>query len=64
MTSFGSPELWHGKAAGVSACDFGFHMGVTRFDEKSERQLAQIVSRGVTSFKVSRDVSGRVYKEE
>lgn len=45
-------ELWRSKAAGVSSCDFGFHMGVTRFDERSERQLGEIVSQGVASFKV------------
>src|SRR3954468_3810218 len=26
-------ELWLGKAQGNSACDFTFHMGVTRYDE-------------------------------
>jgi dihydropyrimidinase len=45
-------ELWLGKALGNSACDFTFHMGVTRYDEQSERDLREIVSRGVTSFKV------------
>ncbi|HET7623736.1 MAG TPA: dihydropyrimidinase [Verrucomicrobiae bacterium] len=45
-------ELWLGKARGHSACDFTFHMGVTRFDEKSENQLREIVKRGVSSFKI------------
>jgi dihydropyrimidinase len=45
-------ELWHGKAAGVSACDFAFHMGVTRYDAKAAAQLREIVRRGVASFKV------------
>lgn len=45
-------ELWLGKAEGVSACDFSFHMGVTRWDEIAEAQLREIVSRGVRSFKV------------
>src|ERR1700733_13579406 len=29
-------ELWKSKAVGVSACDFTFHMGVTRFDDLAE----------------------------
>src|SRR6186997_3131903 len=29
-------ELWLSKAAGKSACDFSFHMGVTRFDDTTE----------------------------
>jgi dihydropyrimidinase len=45
-------KLWKSKADGNSYCDFSFHMGVTRFDEKSERQLRQIVAAGVASFKV------------
>lgn len=45
-------ELWLGKAKGVSACDFSFHMGVTRWDELAEAQLREIVARGIRSFKV------------
>ncbi len=45
-------ELWWSKAEGKSACDFTFHMGVTRFDEKSEKQLREIVKRGISSFKI------------
>jgi dihydropyrimidinase len=45
-------ELWRSKAEGVSACDYSFHMGVTRFDEEAEPQLREIVKRGVASFKV------------
>lgn len=45
-------ELWMSKAVGKSACDFTFHMGVSKFDEKSEKQLREIVKRGISSFKV------------
>jgi dihydropyrimidinase len=45
-------ELWLGKAQGHCACDFTFHMTVSRYDEAVERQLAEIVRRGVTSFKI------------
>ena len=45
-------ELWLDKARGNSACDFSFHMGVTRYDKPAERQLAEIVKRGVSSFKI------------
>ncbi|MBL0926267.1 MAG: dihydropyrimidinase [Phycisphaerales bacterium] len=45
-------ETWLGKARGAAACDFSFHMGVTRFDDLAERQLRQIVERGIRSFKV------------
>ncbi len=45
-------DLWMSKAVGRSACDFTFHMGVTRFDDTTEAALSEIVRRGVTSFKV------------
>ena len=32
-------ELWLGKAEGKSACDFSFHMGVTRYDDEAERDF-------------------------
>jgi dihydropyrimidinase len=45
-------ELWKSKAEGISACDYAFHMAVTRFDEKTEGQLRSIVADGTTSFKI------------
>lgn len=45
-------ETWLGKARGVAPCDYSFHMGVTRYDDLAERQLREIVARGVRSFKV------------
>ncbi len=45
-------ELWMSKAAGKSACDFTFHMGVTKFDGAAEKQLREIVRRGISSFKI------------
>jgi dihydropyrimidinase len=45
-------ELWRSKAEGRSACDYSFHMGVTRFDGNSAAQLREIVNAGVASFKV------------
>jgi len=45
-------ELWMAQAVGKSACDFTFHMGVTKFDDKSEAQLREIVKRGIASFKI------------
>jgi dihydropyrimidinase len=45
-------ELWKEQAAGRSACDYAFHMGVTRFDEKTPEMLRRIVEDGTASFKV------------
>ena len=45
-------ELWKSKAEGLAAVDYSFHMGVTRFDEKVEAQLRELVKRGLSSFKI------------
>jgi dihydropyrimidinase len=45
-------ELWMKQAVGRSACDFTFHMSVTKFNDKTEGQLREIVKRGISSFKV------------
>jgi dihydropyrimidinase len=45
-------ELWKSQAAGRSACDYAFHMGVTRFDGHSPELLQRIVHDGTASFKV------------
>jgi dihydropyrimidinase len=45
-------DLWMSNAAGKSACDFSFHMGVTKFDSTTAVKLKQIVDRGISSLKV------------
>jgi dihydropyrimidinase len=45
-------EFWMKNAVGKSACDFSFHIGVTKFDDTTEKKLREIVKRGVSSFKV------------
>jgi len=44
--------IWKGHAAGKAACDYAFHMGVTRWDALADRQLREIVADGTASFKV------------
>jgi dihydropyrimidinase len=45
-------ELWKSKAEGNSACDYTFHMAVSKFDDKTAGQLREIVADGITSFKI------------
>jgi dihydropyrimidinase len=44
--------LWKSKAEGHSACDYAFHMSVTKFVKETESQLKQIVADGTASFKI------------
>ena len=45
-------ELWKSKAEGNSACDYSFHIGISKFDDKTESQLREIVADGISSFKI------------
>lgn len=45
-------ELWKSQADGRSACDYAFHMGVTRFDDATPEMLDRVVADGTASFKV------------
>ena len=45
-------NIWKQKAEGNSACDYAFHMAVTRYDALTEAQLREIVRDGTASFKV------------
>src|ERR1700678_763060 len=37
-------QLWKPKAEGNSACDYTFHMSVTKFDDHTEGELREIVA--------------------
>lgn len=45
-------NLWKSRAEGSSACDYAFHMAVSKFDDQTEGQLRQIVEDGTASFKI------------
>lgn len=45
-------QLWKSKAEGNSACDYSFHMSVTKFGEQTAGELTEIVRDGITSFKI------------
>jgi dihydropyrimidinase len=45
-------ELVKSKAAGKSACDYAFHMSVTRFDDQTTDILQHVVADGTASFKI------------
>ena len=45
-------HLWKSKAEGNSACDYSFHMSVTKFCDCTAAQLQEIVRDGISSFKI------------
>ena len=45
-------HLWKERASGRSACDYTFHMSVTKFGPETREQLKEIVEDGINSFKI------------
>jgi len=45
-------EAWHKKADGKAAIDFSFHMNITQFDEKTAKEIPQLMQEGINSVKV------------
>ncbi|HVE14135.1 MAG TPA: dihydropyrimidinase [Elusimicrobiota bacterium] len=45
-------DTWHGKAAGKSAVDYGFHMIVVDLPEVRRTEMDKLVDQGVSTFKL------------
>ncbi len=45
-------ERWSAKAAGRAVTDYAFHLAMTQWRDELADEMAQMVSRGVTSFKL------------
>lgn len=45
-------ELWHRKADGKSACDYGFHMTIDDWNESIRAELPAMLDAGISSFKM------------
>ncbi|MFE3099132.1 dihydropyrimidinase [Nocardia tengchongensis] len=56
--------LWHEKAAGKCAIDYGFHQIVGSVDAESLKGLSELVAEGVTSFKLFMAYPGVFYSDD
>ncbi|MBQ1411482.1 MAG: dihydropyrimidinase [Oscillospiraceae bacterium] len=45
-------ELWHKKADGRTACDYGFHMTLDDWNDSIRGEIPRMIAQGVTSFKM------------
>ena len=45
-------QQWNEKAHGKAVIDYGFHMGVTDLNDKTEAEIPGLIEEGITSFKV------------
>ncbi|MET9487202.1 dihydropyrimidinase [Nocardia sp. NPDC006630] len=56
--------LWHQKAAGKCAVDYGFHQIIGDVNAESLKGMAELVSEGVTSFKLFMAYPGVFYSDD
>ncbi|MVU83738.1 dihydropyrimidinase [Nocardia sp. ET3-3] len=59
-----SLALWHDKAAGKCAVDYGFHQIIGNVDAESLKGMSELVSEGVTSFKLFMAYPGVFYSDD
>ncbi|MEU4647040.1 dihydropyrimidinase [Nocardia fluminea] len=55
---------WHGKAAGQCAIDYGFHQIIGDVNDESLKGMGELVSEGVTSFKLFMAYPGVFYSDD
>ena len=53
-------DAWHHKAEGKAVIDYGFHLTLSEFTDRTLRDMERIVDAGVTSFKVFTAYPGRM----
>lgn len=44
-------EAWHSRAGGHCSCDYGFHMAITDWNEKTKSEIRDMFDAGISSFK-------------
>lgn len=53
-------ETWHAKADPKAAVDFGFHMNITRLDDRVAAEIPTLLDLGITTLKVFMAYNGRL----
>jgi dihydropyrimidinase len=53
-------NAWHAKADPKAAVDWGFHMNITRLDEKVEKEIPSLLDLGISTLKVFTAYNGRL----
>lgn len=57
-------ELWHRKADGNCAIDYGFHMAVSDVNKQTLAEMDNLIDEGVTSFKLFMAYPGVFYSND
>jgi len=54
----------HKKSDGVCYCDYGFHMGITDWNDETSAEMEDMIKEGVTSFKLYMAYKGKLQVDD
>ncbi len=57
-------EIWHGKAQGATAIDYGFHMIITDMPDDRVPEMRRLSDEGVTSYKLFMAYPGAMLSDD
>lgn len=57
-------DRWHEKANGRASCDYAFHLALSHWNEEVSRELEEVVSGGIRSFKLYTTYDGMVVDDK
>jgi len=57
-------EPWMAKASGKAVCDYAYHMAVVDWSARIESEIAEVVRRGISSFKTFTAYKGALMLED
>ena len=55
---------WHRKADGKSSCNYGFHLAISDWNPEVSRELAEMETEGVTSYKLYMTYDDMILEDE
>ena len=57
-------DVWHAKAAGTTAIDYGFHMIITDMPESRSQEMRRLADEGVSSYKLFMAYPGAMLSDD
>lgn len=63
-STFEALDLWHSKAEGKAAIDYGFHMIITDMPDERIPEMTKLANEGITSYKLFMAYPGVLYTDD
>lgn len=57
-------RIQHKKSDGICYCDYGFHMGITDWNDETSNEMEDMIKEGITSFKMYMAYKGKLQVDD